>query len=119
MTLIGKILLLLNFSFSIVGFTWALILYSNNVSYTDDPPKAPKDKPDAPDLPAGQLYELSNQIKGLTVIKASEEAKLRNARVNICAREDRVVDDRPWYLAQLERQRVGAGVPVQSVVFTA
>ena len=108
MTLIGKLLLLFNLVFSLGGLTWALVLYSNNVNYTDDGPKAPADKPDAPELPAGKLWEVSNQIKALASNKGTEEGRLNTARTDVAKEEDRLVADRPWYLAQLERQRTGA-----------
>jgi hypothetical protein len=120
MTLIGKLLLLFNFVFSIGGFTWALVLYCNNVDYSDTAPKAPADKPDAPELPAGKLWDVSNQIKALASNKGIEESRLIKARNDLQTQEDRLVADRPWYLAQLEHQRTGATDinPVQSVVFT-
>jgi hypothetical protein len=134
MTLIGKLLVLFNFVFSLGGLTWALVLYSNNVNYTDDPAKPPAGSANAPDLPPGKLWGASNEITTLARNKGFEESRLAAARsaeppadgkepttpLSVAYREDRLAADRPEYLKQLQHQRTGAneGDPVKTVVFT-
>ncbi len=119
-TLLGKFLVMFNVAFSIIGFTWAVVLYTNGVNYTDDPPAVHKDKPEAPKTPAGLLYEPSQQIKETASTKYPAERSWSVARKAMLDKEGRTIADRPWYQERLKHQRVEASEasPAQTVVFS-
>jgi len=60
MTLLGKLLVLFNLAVSMMAAMWALMLYTNNVDWSNAPPKSAGEKVE---VPAGKLYEPEQEIK--------------------------------------------------------
>jgi hypothetical protein len=111
MTLLGKILVLVNVLFSFVLFSWALAVYTNRIDWSANPPKEGK--------PAGVLKGRQDLVKAHYDALNLADARWRAARNGpdaLLAQEKRRVDDSAWYAVELRSLRDGPGGNVKAAV---
>src|SRR5437879_2491224 len=94
MTLLGKILVLVNFALSVMVMVWAMMLRVDHVDWT----LGTKDQP-------GELAPRDARVKDAWASLAAAEASWRDNRADVLEQEDFRVADRPWYEAELKHAR--------------
>ena len=110
MTLLGKILVFVNFTLSMLAAAWACALYSTSVDWSGNPAKG--------DQPPGELAVRKNRLQELQAGLRPAEARWRDARAAVLGYEEARNTDRLWYLARMDHLRTGAteANPAQAVV---
>jgi hypothetical protein len=109
MTVFGKVLVFLNLVLSLLAFTWALGLYTNNVDWSDIKggiPLVPAKGGKALGLLAERQVTLASAAAGLRPAEASYLAA-RNGPGGVLPTEEQMRADRDWYRAELAWLRTG------------
>src|SRR5260370_37818069 len=101
MTLLGKILVLVNFGLSVMVLVWAMLLYFNHIDLSDA-----KGEPNK--SPPGQLKLRKDRIADALAALGSADASWRENRAGVLEQEADRVADRPWYEGELKHARSGA-----------
>jgi hypothetical protein len=112
MTLLGKILVFVTVGLSFLMLGWAIALYTNRIDWTASQAKEGK--------PAGALLAKQDRVKAAwNVLAGAAEPRWREARNGnngndgrprrdgLLAWEQRRLNDRPWYEAELKALRLG------------
>ena len=99
MTFIGKLLLMINLSISLLMAVTAFGLWAGGIDWTDQAGQAGK--------PAGKMAALRKQIDDSLAKLPVAEGSWKAARADLLVREDRRLEDRKWYDAELAK--LGSG----------
>jgi hypothetical protein len=105
MTLLGKILVLVNFGLSVMVLVWAMALYFGHIDWTDAKGEPSK----SPPVPPGELKVRKDRVSDAWAALASADASWRANRADLLEQETYRVADRAWYDAELKHARSGAG----------
>jgi hypothetical protein len=97
MTLFGKLLVLLDVLLSFLAMTWALAVYTNNIDWSDSPPKGEK--------PAGVLNQKKTELRDALAGIPPAEASWIAARTDLMEDESQVAGTRAFYAAELKHAR--------------
>jgi len=106
MTLLGKVLVLLNVGLSFLMLSWAFAIFTNRIDFSNKQAKGEK--------PAGVLLERADRVKKSTegvdlantrwreALKGNDGTDKRPVRDGLLAWEKRRIDDQKWYKVQLK-----------------
>jgi hypothetical protein len=111
MTLLGKILVFIDVLLSLMALTFAVAVYTNNVDWSDSPPKGEK--------PAGLLNQEKAALKDALAGLPPAQASWTVARGELLRKEEQAGQARDFYAAQLKlvRSDATADRPAQAVKF--
>lgn len=113
MTIVGKILVLINVGISLLMATWAMAVYTNRIDWSNTPPK------EAEGIPAGELKKRQDEVARLWKEWAPADQSRSSARRTVADRESRRVGDRDFYAREMYHLWSGATKddPARTVVF--
>jgi hypothetical protein len=108
MTLLGKILVLVNFGLSVMVLVWAMSLYYGHIDLSDNAKPEP-----------GQLKLRKDRITDALAAGGSGDVSWRENRSAVLAQEADRVGDRVWYEGELQHARSGADdkKPAREIAF--
>ena len=108
MTMLGKILVLINFAFSVTALTVAAMLYINHIDWTEGTEKEP-----------GKLRPVIERIKEKWAGITAAEPSWRDVHANLLEQERLRVADRVFYDGELRHALSGATAanPAREVVY--
>jgi hypothetical protein len=115
MTLLGKILVLVNFGLSVMVLVWAMLLYFNHVDLSDAKGEPGK----TPPIPPGELKVRKDSISDALTALGSADASWRENRGLVLEQEADRAADRPWYAGEIKHAQSGADAnnPTREIAF--
>lgn len=112
MTLIGKVLVLLNVVLSVAMAFWAVGVYSHYINYSTPPGRGSAEQNE------GLVFQRDNQIKARQEQLAAAEARWRGPYAFLPRIAQQRANNRQWYAEQVQAMQKGPG-PAKSVTYKA